>query len=207
MSFNASILLWDLWCLSSPFTGFPDRSETRETFPRTGTVRSQFQSGQTIQSQSSVQRDDFGFCWTVRKQQFVSCTSDLLEQMYDCRKTHNVPPEVDFESSRSPAKSESWNSPSLHFLEVSPTWQYCLYSQVWWIYEINRFRRLSKALVHFVIDRASLFTDHRISGPPILAKYKRFRTIWEHTCDKFPTDFISSSSLKWWSSMHGVDTL
>ena len=31
-------------------------------------------------------------------------------------KMHNVPPEVDFESSRSPAKSESSNSPSLHCL-------------------------------------------------------------------------------------------
>ena len=68
------------------------------------------------------------------------------------------------------------------------------------IYEINRFRRLSQALVHFVMDRASLLTDHRISGRPILAKYKHFRTIREHTCDNSPTDFVSSS-LKWWSSM------
>ena len=29
---------------------------------------------------------------------------------------------------------------------------------------------------------------------------------WEHTCDNSPTDFVSSS-LKWWSSMQGVDTL
>ena len=29
-------------------------------------------------------------------------------------KMHNVPPDVDFKSSRSPAKSESWNSPNLH---------------------------------------------------------------------------------------------
>ena len=57
-----------------------------------------------------------------------------------------------------------------------------------------------------MIDRASLFTDHRTSGRPILAKYKNFRTICELTCDNSPTDFISSS-LKWWSSMHGVDTL
>ena len=35
--------------------------------------------------------------------------------------THNVPPEVDFESSRSPAKSESWNSPNLHCLAVFST--------------------------------------------------------------------------------------
>ena len=64
---------------------------------------------------------------------------------------------------------------------------------------------LSQALVHFVIDRASLFTDHKISGRPILAKYKHFRTIWELLFDKSPTDF-NSSSMKWWSSMHGVDT-
>ena len=52
---------------------------------------------------------------------------------------------------------------NLHCLAIVPTWQYCLYSHVWWIYDINRFRRLSQALVHFVIDRANLFTDHRTS--------------------------------------------
>ena len=41
---------------------------------------------------------------------------------------------------------------------------------------IDRFKRLSQALVHFVIH-ASLFTDHKISGRPIRAKYKHFRTI------------------------------
>ena len=30
---------------------------------------------------------------------------------------------------------------------------------------------LSQALVNFVIDRASLFTDHEISGRPIRAKF------------------------------------
>ena len=121
-------------------------------------------------------------------------------------KTHNVPPEVDFESSRSAAKSESWNSPNLHCLAVFPTWQYCLHSHVWWMYEIKRFKRWSQALVHYVIDRASFFTDHRISGVPIRAKCKHFRTIWEQTFDNSPAD-LNSSSLKWWSSMHGVDTL
>ena len=72
--------------------------------------------------------------------------------------------------------------------------------------EIKRDGRLAQALVHFVIDRASLFTDHRISGLPIRAKYNHFRTSREHTFDNSPTDF-NSSSLKWWSSMHGVDTL
>ena len=91
---------------------------------------------------------------------FVSYTSQQFWTNVWLPKMHNVPNEVDIESSRSPAQSESWNCPNLHCLAVFPTWQYCLYSQVWWIYEINRFRRLSQALVHFVMDRASLITDH-----------------------------------------------
>ena len=61
--------------------------------------------------------------------------------------------------------------------------------------DVNRFRRLSQALVHFVIDRANLFTDQRISGLPIHAKYKHVRTIWEDTFNNSPTDFSSSSSV------------
>ena len=48
-------------------------------------------------------------------------------------KMHNVPPDVDFESSRSPAKLESWNCPNLHGFAVFPAWQYCLYSHVRWM--------------------------------------------------------------------------
>ena len=126
---------------------------------------------------SCVQGNDFWFCWTVRNWSLF-LTHQLIGTNVCLPKMHKVPVDVDFESSRSPAKSESWNSPNLHCLAVFPTWQNCLYSLVWWIYEINRCRRLSQTLVHFVIDRASLFTEHRISGLPIRAKYKHFRTIW-----------------------------
>ena len=74
------------------------------------------------------------------------------------------------------------------------------------MYEIKRAKRLSQALVHLVTARASWFTDRKISGLPIRAKYKHFRTICEQTFDNSPTDPISSS-LNWWSSMHGVETL
>ena len=67
-------------------------------------------------------------------------------------------------------------------------------------------KRLSHALVHLVIARASLFTDHEISGLPMRAKYWHFRTICEQIFDKSPTDPISSS-FNWWSSKHGVATL
>ena len=40
MSFITSIQLWDFWRLWASITGFPDSSETRETFPRTETIRS-----------------------------------------------------------------------------------------------------------------------------------------------------------------------
>ena len=101
----------------------------------------------------------FQILLNCEKQQFVSCTSNLWEQMYGFRKCIQDLP-----------RSQSLETvPSLHCLAVLPTWQYCLYSHVWWMCEINRFRRLSQALVHFVIDRANLFTDHRISSLPIRA--------------------------------------
>ena len=54
--------------------------------------------------------------------------------------------------------------------------------------------------------RASLFTDQRVSGLPMLAKYKHFKTVCEHTLGNSPT-VSSSSFLKLWSSKHGVETL
>ena len=73
---------------------------------------------------------------------------------------------------------------SLEKALVCIVWQYYPHDKIVFIYmydeymyEINRFWRLSQALLHFVMDRASLFTDHSISGRPILAKDKQFRTI------------------------------
>ena len=40
MSFITSIFLWDLWRLSTSLSNCPDPSETRETFPRTETIKS-----------------------------------------------------------------------------------------------------------------------------------------------------------------------
>ena len=201
-----SIRLWDFSRLSASVSGFPGLSETRGTFPRTETIRSHSSRAGNPSNLSPVSSEIISDSVELWETDVCFLHIQLVGTNVWLPKIHNVPPEVDFESSRSPAKSESWNSPSLHCLAVFPTWQYCLYSLVWWIYEINRFRRLSHALVHFVMERASLFTDHNISGRPIRAKYKHCRTIWEHVFDNSPTDFISSS-LKWWSSMHGVDTL
>ena len=64
---------------------------------------------------------------------------------------------------------------NLETVPVCIVWQYYPHDNIVCIHkydeEMNRFRRLSQALVHFVMDRASLFTDHRISGRPIRAKF------------------------------------
>ena len=43
-------------------------------------------------------------------------------------KMYKIPPDVDFESSQSQVKSESWNNPNLHCCAVFPTCQYCFES-------------------------------------------------------------------------------
>ena len=88
--------------------------------------------------------------------------------MFYFRKKHKTPHEVDFESSKSPAKSESWNRPNLQCCAAFPTWQHCRKSSAWWMCEINLASRLSHAWVHFVTALGSLLTDHRMSRRPFV---------------------------------------
>ena len=125
---------------------------------------------------------------------------------FDFPKIHRDPPQVDFESSRSPVKSENWKNSYLQFSALFPTCHYCSNSLVRWTQEIKRTKRSSQALVHIVAARASLFADHKISGLPVRAKCRHLRTIWEQTFDNSRTDH-HSSSLNWRSSRHGVETL
>ena len=70
------------------------------------------------------------------------------------------------------------------------------------MYEINRDQAFVTSFGPFSDLSCKIVHWPRISGLPIRAKYKHFRTIWEHAFDNSPTDF-NSSSLKWWSSRHG----
>ena len=54
-------------------------------------------------------------------------------------KMQRIPPDVEFESSRSPAKSESWNNPSLHCCAVFP------HNEIDWIHMCDECTR-GKAL-------------------------------------------------------------
>ena len=64
MSRTTSILLWDLFL---PFTCCPVRSEIREIFPKTETIRSHSSRASKPSNLNTVsKRDDLKFCWTVR---------------------------------------------------------------------------------------------------------------------------------------------
>ena len=113
----------------------------------------------------------FQILLNCEKQQFVSCTSNLLEQMYDFQKC------TMFLQKWISNLQDLPRSQNLETVPICIVWQYYpndnivrihLYDE---LFEINRFRRLSQALVHIVMDRASLFTDHKISGRPIRAKF------------------------------------
>ena len=109
-----------------PLTGCPVRSETREIFPKTETIRSHSSRAGKPSKLSPVSREmvsDYVELWETA---VCFLHIQLIGTNVWLPKMHNVPPEVDFESSRSPAKSESWNSPNLHSLAVFPTWQYCV---------------------------------------------------------------------------------
>ena len=47
----------------------------------------------------------------------------------------------------------------------------------------KRFKSLSQGFVHLATARASIFTDHKMSGLPIRARYTHLRTICEQTVD------------------------
>ena len=121
---------------------------------------------------------------------------------------HKSPPDVDFESSKSPAKSESWNSPNLHCRALFPTWQYYLNSQMWWMCEIKRAKRSLVACAGPLIDCTCKFV-HR----PL--KYQAYQCApnirFEKQFVSKPPTFLQQIPFLdpwiWWSSRHGVATL
>ena len=66
----------------------------------------------------------------------------------------------------------------------------------------NAPKRLSQACVHFVTTRASLFTDHRISGLPKRAKYRIQNNLWAYLwqfSNRFHFSFFEVVVIDAWS--------
>ena len=141
--------------------------------------------------------------WNCARQKFVSCTSNLLGQMFCFPEIHKTPPEVDFESSRSPAKSESWNKPSLQCRAVFPTWQYCRKSFVWWMKEISLAKR-SVTCLSPCVCASLLIWPLGCQVVQFVPSTSILRQFVSKLSDNSPTD-SSSSCLNWWSSRQGLE--
>ena len=90
-------------------------------FQRTATIRSHKSSAGIPSNLNSASKEMISDSVQLCGTEVCFLHIQLIGTNVWLPKTHNVPPDVDFESSRSPAKSESWNSPSLHCLAVFPT--------------------------------------------------------------------------------------
>ena len=122
------------------------------------------------------------------KLKFVSYTSNLLEQTYD------FPKHIMFLQKWILNLQDLLQNQSLETVPVCIVLQYYPHDNIVCIHMYDEYMKsIDSGVCHRLWYRASLFTDHRTSGLPIRAKYKHFRTIWEHTFDNSPTDFISSS--------------
>ena len=126
--------------------------------------------------------------WNCVKLKSVSCTSNLLARWCDFRKY------TKFHLMLTPSLQSLLQNQSLETILVCISVLCFPHNNIARIHlydeckEIKRATRLSHALVHFVMARASSFTDHKISGLPIRAKYGHFRIICEQTVDNSPTD-------------------
>ena len=163
------------------------------------------ESGNPVQPQSNVQRDDFGICWTDWLWS-VSSTSNLLEQMYDFRERKM------FHLGWILSLQDLPRNRSLRTIPVRIVLQY--------YHKVNTVRKymcddcmisIDSSVCHkfwsiswWILQVYSLTIENQVFQ--FVPSVKNFRTIWEHTFDNSPMDF-NSSSLKRWSSMHGVHTL
>ena len=140
-------------------------------FPwRTVTIRSQISSAGIPSNINPASKEMISDSVELCETEVASCTSNLL---YKCVTSENAQCSTlsRFESLRSPAKSESWDRPRTALFPHDNTVCTHKYDE----YLKSNENRLSQALVHLVVDRASLFTDHRMSGRPTRAKYAAFR--------------------------------
>ena len=135
----------------------------------------------------------------------ASCTSNFLARMCDCQICTKSPPEVDFESSKYPAKSVLEQSQSALFCQCFP------HDNIVWIYLCDECKRSNVPNVCRVVW-STCWQHVQVCSRTIKCRVCQCTPstgILEHFVSKLltiPKDPISSS-LNWWSSTHGVVTL
>ena len=109
------------WLASRQTTGFTVQSWFRVVFPRTETIRSHKSRAGIPSDLNPASKEMISDSVELCETEVCFLNIQLVGTNVWLPKRQKITPEVDFESSRSPAKSESWNSPSLHCFVVSPT--------------------------------------------------------------------------------------
>ena len=127
---RSSIIPWDFFRVESLWGaartkfvhGSPRSLWLWFVFPwRIATIRSNKSSAEIPSNLSPVSKEMISDSVELCETEVCFLHIQLIGTNVWPSKTYSVPPEVDFESSRSPAKSESWHSPSLHCFAVLPT--------------------------------------------------------------------------------------
>ena len=118
--FSTLIFPWDFWLLSVS-TGRSVLFEVWFMFPKTETIRSHNSRARSPSNLNPTSKEMISDSVELCATEVCFLHIHFIRTNVWLPKTHNVPPEVDFESSRSPAKLESWNNPSLHCFAALPT--------------------------------------------------------------------------------------
>ena len=123
--FKMSNISWDRlfgpWLLSQFTTGCTVLSWVCIVIPRTKTIRSRKSRAGIPSNLNPASKEMISDSVELCETEVCFIHIQLTGTNVWLPKTHYVPPDVDFESSRSPAISGSWNSPSLHCFAVLPT--------------------------------------------------------------------------------------
>ena len=118
--FSTLVFLWDRWLLSM-ITGHPGLSVVWVMFPKTETIKSHNSRANSPSDLNPASKDMISDSVELCETAVCFLHIQLVGTNVWLPKTHNVPLEIDLESSRYPAKAESWNSPNMHcFLRCFP---------------------------------------------------------------------------------------
>ena len=111
--------LWIVWGVERTSRWFVHKSPRALllwfVFPRTATIRSHKSRAGILSNLNPASKETISDSFELCETEVWFLHIQLIGTNVWLPKTHKVPPEIDLESSKSPAKSESWNSPSLHF--------------------------------------------------------------------------------------------
>ena len=192
------------WLASRPTKGLPFLSWFRVVFPRTETNRSHRSRAGIPSYLNPASKEMISNSVELCETAICFLHIQLIGTNAWLPTTHNVPPEVDFWFVKISRK--------IGVLKQSEPALFCSVSHMTTLFVITWLMNVrDQTIQSFVTSFGQLRNRpckliQRFSGLPIRANHKQFRIIWEDTFGNSPKVF-NSSSLKWWSSMHGADTL